>query len=149
MKFKSDTAGRFAIYTDGNDNPLSNPTSNFSRLKFHSDLDYVRIISSRTGVISLPARGVNQRVLTTHNGPTHGQSGSPFVMGYLRVGGQDIAFAGSVPVQVVADGASRFLALGANTTRLLFHEQSNCSAFDTLPATSIFYVVYITDLILT
>lgn len=147
MKLKSDSLGRLAIYTDGNDTPLTNPTTSFSRLKFHSDLEYINIIDVISGSVTLPARAANNRYTQTHNGPAHGRSGIPFVMGFLNIGGTNVAFAGSVPV-FVASGRTRLLSLGASSSRLLFHEQTVCSSAAGVSSLSVSYTVYVTDEVL-
>lgn len=147
MKLKSDALGRLAIYTDGDDTPLSNPLTRFSRLKFHSDLEYINIIDVISGSVTLPARAANNRYTQTHNGPSHGRGGIPFVMGYLNIGGTNVAFAGSVPV-FVASGRTRLLSLGASSSRLLFHEQTVCSSAAGVSSLSVSYTVYVTDEVL-
>lgn len=148
MKLKIDgAAGRAAIYTGSDDAPLTNPRSNFGRLKFHSDLEYVRVVEVHTGTLSLQARAKNRRTLVTHSGPEHDRPGAPLVFGTLVLQGERIAFAGSIPVQATAQ-ASRFITFGASATRILFHEQSNCSDRGSLPEFSLTYTIFITDQVL-
>lgn len=153
--------GRAAIWTGPNDRaPFDNPRAHLSRLKFHSDLDYVSIVAELSGTLILPQRsGVNNtglRTLVTHNGPTHSRSGTPLVLGYITVGGHKIALAGSVLVQWPLNSAgnryvgARWLSLGANSSRLLFHEQTVITGFNvqTMPALNIPYHIFITDEVL-
>lgn len=81
--------GKFAIYTvpsttSTDNDPLTNPDGNASRLRFHSDRDYVRVVSTQTGTLSLPARtSVNTQVLVDHQLFAHGQATAPMVMGRI------------------------------------------------------------------
>lgn len=83
--------GKFAIYTvpsttSTDNDPLTDPDSHASRLRFHSQRDYVRIGESDTyaGTLSLPARTTpNSQVLVDHALFAHGKSTAPMLKGRI------------------------------------------------------------------
>lgn len=81
-----------AIYTVDDLNPsdrtpLTDPYSNLSRVKFHSNFRYPRIIDDRSGSIFYPgfstATATPNRAITTTQLFAHGQSGLPFIIGAI------------------------------------------------------------------
>lgn len=126
--------GKVACYTvpDNNiadDAPLTNPLGNLSRVKFHSDFDYVRVLSVWEGTLNLPAIAVGSTALRTASYTlfAHGRPGQPWVLGDLVTQGQRVAFLGSVPVQQPArfgpvDPYARFVSLGADGTNVIAYE---------------------------
>ncbi len=129
--------GKVAIWEGANDAPFDNPIGNMSRVKFHSDLDYVRIVRVINRSITIPAipsSGSGQsdpgsRVQSYSIG-SHGQPGTPFIVGIITVSGVPLAFTGSVLVHhinapnstSINDSFGRFLALGADNTTMYVHE---------------------------
>lgn len=130
--------GRVAIWDGpGDDAPFHNPVGYMSRVKFHSDLDYVRvvrIINRRITIPAIPSSGSGQsdpgsRVQSYALG-AHGQPGTPFIVGVITVSGVPLAFTGSVLVHhrpapnstSIDDSFGRFLALGADDTFMYVHE---------------------------
>lgn len=149
--------GKAAIYDkSAGDAPLTNPLGNLSRIKFHSDLDYIKVISVHNVTLSLPARSNFRSATASYNLFAHGRTGQPFVLGKASVNGVPVGFTGSVPVHqgIASNGQpshfGRWLALGADATNVIVHEYcvaawSNSSFYDTYPAMTIPIAVYITD----
>lgn len=162
-------SGKVAIW-DGsyNDDPFVNPVANLSRVKYHSSLDYVRVVRviNRTITIPrIPATGSGQsdpgsRVQSYTLG-THGQPGTPFIVGIIRVDGDPMAFTGSVLVHhsagtnsTINDSFGRFLALGADATNMYLHEYAvqvgskQTGVWETRPAQTFNLTLNITDVLL-
>lgn len=147
-------AGKVAIWDGGTDDaPFNAPRSNISRVKFHSDFDYPKIIQVRSVNVTLTAMAANENRELTHVLFSHGRPGIPYIEGRLTAHGVKVPFHGSVPVQIIGGLSSnpwaRFLSLGADGSNVVAHEsarahfQIGCSAI-TIPI-----VVYITDELLT
>lgn len=131
------SAGRVAIWTGSDYAPFTDPMNNLDRVKFHSLLDYVRVVKTITRTVSLPsisAAGSGQsdpgsRVASYTLG-AHGMGYTPFIVGLITVNGVRQAFTGSVLVHTVAapnatsvnDMFGRWLALGADATNVYVHE---------------------------
>jgi hypothetical protein len=139
VKLKADGTGTVAIYTFGdgvpeNDLPFTTPLSDLSRLRFHSNLLTPSIVSTITASFVLPALPANTSINTKHTLVAHNQPGTPLILGQLTNVGGGIALAGSIPLSMgtVADnfGAYRWITLGADSTNIVLHENS-----DTLSAT--------------
>ena len=162
--------GQVAIWEGAQDSaPFSNPRGHMNRVKFHSDLDYVRVIRviNRTLTIPrIPSTGSGQsdagsRVQSYGIG-AHGQPGTPFIVGIINVGGQPMAFTGSVLVHTIpspnsrtlGDSFGRFLALGADATNMYVHEYSvqagndETGLWDARPAQTFNLTLGITDILL-
>ena len=134
--FDADGAsGKVALYrvpdTDiFDDAPLLNPRANFDRVRFHSDFNYVRVVSDTTHTLTLPTRSDNTRGEQTHTLVAHGRAGIPFVMGAVEVAGRWVPLMISTPVARPGQsggggsyyGQWRLLSLGANSTHILVHE---------------------------
>lgn len=157
------SSGKIGIWSDASDElPFTTPLSYLNRVKFHSDLAYIGVVSTITTTISLPSFSSGpERVASYNITPSgHGQSGFPFVIGKAVIGGHDIGFTGSVCVQKNESGAAsdtyecygRFLALGADDTNVYVHEYAVCSNGPTVwygySALDVDIVCYITDRIL-
>jgi len=160
INFRANALGRAGIWTGDDDAPYTAPRSNLARVKFHTDLDYIRVIDEVTVTLNLPAiSNVLDRVVT-HNLFAHGRPGFPYILGKVRAqDGADVAFTGSVPVQFGNNATSqyaRWLALGADATNVSIHEYVMCngisggspSTWETYDALSLSITVYITDEIL-
>lgn len=127
--------GVVAIYevpslTSADNGPLVAPLSHLSngRLKFHSELDYPKVLQESAVTLSLPARVVrsngNAEWLASYNLFTHGRPGIPWVLSSFRLAGQDVP-AGQVPVQKnnVSGGSwARWVSIGANATHVTAFE---------------------------
>lgn len=157
--------GKVAIWTGTqNDAPFMNPLGNISRVKFHSDLDYVRVTSLRSYTLTIPAipasgsgqsdPGVRAKSYTLG---AHGQRRTPFCIGKIVVQGIPLAFTGSVLVHNTQstqqpDMFGRFLALGADAVNLYVHEyavqngNANTGVWTPRPAQSFAIEVGITDI---
>ncbi|WP_072389903.1 hypothetical protein [Hyphomicrobium sp. CS1GBMeth3] len=179
--------GRVAIWTGEDDDPFNDPLDHLSRVKYHSELGYPKVISEWTGNVNFTARtswnpgdggAVNGwrtsdsvRVVT-HNLFAHGLSGQPWVLGSVNIGGVDVAFTGSVPVQMGVRSSSssgapsgdgknpwaRWVTLGADGTNVALFEycvvgrwasggNANASGIY-MPAITLPVTVWVTDEIL-
>lgn len=144
--------GNCAIWTGGEDNaPLNDPMNNLHRLKYHSALDYPKVISEWADNVTFAARtewmpslsggsgawGTTETTrVVTHTLFAHGRGGQPWVLGSIKIGGIDVAFTGSVPVQqgvlsnasngaAAGDGKhpwARWVTLGADATHVRLFE---------------------------
>jgi len=143
--------GRTAIYDAGDDLPLTNPLAHLGRLYFHSDLDYIRIAYTWTGVINHPGRvasgtpdkynadarrpvqGVQDYTLFTHN--------LGFIPAGIVVIGNDM-LPGMASVQSAGPASNRFVSLTLSTTTAVLRE--NWFTFNNdLPAIGLTYKVYL------
>lgn len=151
--------GVVAIYDGPDDAPFDTPLSHLAngRLKFHSSLAYPKVIEERAVTLTLPARTTgNTTYRVSYNLFAHGRPGFPWVLGSFRVGGQDVAAVGSVPVQK-ANGSggnsaaspwARWISIGANATHVTAFEYCGVargvSAYQ-FPAISIPLTIWVTD----
>ena len=146
--------GKVAIFMVDENTPtdrtlLDNPTSNLSRVLFHSDLHYPVIVSKHTGTLSLPSRPSDDYGRASHALFAHGAGGWPFVIGRIKnLGGVDVALAGSVPIQTSIYGTGRWLHLGADNTNVILYELWHTHTTMGVSSTSIDWEVWLTDLIL-
>lgn len=167
-------SGKLACYTidtaSPNDNPLTSPLSNVSRLLFHSDLPMPAIVPvggnfSTTGTTTIGAKSsINTYTSETFTLFAHGQGGTPMVFGRItEVGGSavNISFAGSVPIMpapgstgsgIGAKGHFRWCHLGANDTNVILRVVTitgDSSALDTFPnSVDIDWEVFVTSYLL-
>jgi hypothetical protein len=130
--------GKAAIWIGPGDMlPFVAPLSHLSRVKFHSDLDYlpiVKVLDYTVNLPSIPASGSGQgssgtgrRGLRTFLYPLgkHGMGFTPFCVGELTMSGTPIAFVGSIPVaQTANDRYARWLSLGFDATNITAYEYS-------------------------
>ena len=156
-------SGKVAIWdghtnTDPFDNPLAS-SSVLNRVKFHSSLDYIRVVATLSATINLPARSNFQSATASHTVGAHGQSGQPFVLGMLPVNGVNVGFTGSIPVQMGQWNAGstpgiygRWLTLGADETNVIVYEyavaqwvNSSSNGYYKYDAISVPVTVYITN----
>lgn len=82
--------GKVAVYTDADPSnpstaPLTAPLSNLSKIKFHSDLFYPKIVSSHSGSFTIPAIGRNGKASGHLVTIAHGLSGAPICLGDVTV----------------------------------------------------------------
>jgi hypothetical protein len=156
--------GKVAVWDgEGDTLPFDNPLGNLSRVKFHSDLSYIKVILEQTVTVNLPAIANVLQGTASYTLFAHGQAGFPFVLGKLdSVDGSPTLFTGSVPVQFGTGGAigfgyyGRWVSLGADATNVYLHEYYVCTGFsggapltyETYPALALPVTVYVTDEIL-
>lgn len=162
IRFRVDASGggKAAIWSGAGDRaPFDNPLANLSRVKFHSDLNYIQVIDERTFNVGLPARSDFKDANQTYPLYQHGRGGVPFVLGKLNIGGQPVAFCGSVPVQVGAGttsgsgsprGFARWVSLGADATWVYLYEYvvnnwNNSSAYGSYAALALPVTVWMTS----
>lgn len=155
LRAEGDT-GTVAIYT-GNDNaPFNNPLNNVSRLRFHSDLDYPKIVRTLTGTLTIAGLTSPDTRITTHQVGNHQQNGQPFCEGWIKVNGTNprVPLIGSVCIRQGHGGANdrrgfggNWVHLGSNGTKVLIAEYSLAMQGDSKLASSvdIDYEIYITD----
>lgn len=148
------STGVVAIYTGEDDGPFENPLSHLSngRLKFHSSLDYPKVVQERQVTLSLPARtsiGVHRN---SFNLFSHGRPGIPWVLASLRVSGDDVAACGSVPVQKSGNENqspwARWISIGATGSQVTAFEYAVVAANTTFyryPSINIPITVWVTD----
>jgi len=171
MRLRADgVTGDVAIYSGSDDLPLSDPLGNLSRVRFHSDLEYVAVISTVSGTLNLPGRPPSTEFhQEAHTLFAHGRPGFPLVFGRitgLRESGAIIpipgspVLSGSVPVQFNDYGFGRFVILGADATNVVLHETTatgwslsdvdlvGFNAANNFLPISISYEIYITDTLL-
>lgn len=152
--------GKVAIYTGTDDDPFDDPLGNLSRVRFHSDLQYPKVIyevgsdDEGMGTLDLPSRPANASSnpntggapsISTYNLFEHGIEGTPLVFGYVVVGSYHVPLAGSVPVQWTSRGWCRLLALGADATNVKIAESYFCYISSGFSAVSLDWRVFVTD----
>jgi len=162
VRLKADGTGKVAIYTydTPDDVPFTSPLSAVSRLRFHTDLVYPRIINTQTRTITLPSVIANAQSDTDTTSTTtlfaHGLGGIPWVEGKITSGlGQVVPLCGSVPVQrhstfpaTVSGSFVRLVHLGADSTNVLLNSFCVTEDVQTMPAVTITVVVYVTNILL-
>lgn len=159
--FYANAAGRAAVWTGDDDLPFTDPLNHLDRVKFHTDLDYIRVIEERSLTLSLPLRSNFQSAVASYPLFSHGRAGFPFILGKVNVNGIPVAFTGTVPVQMgVSVGGSvaprhfgRWLSLGADATDVIVHEYAvaewaTSSVYTQYDAIDLDITVYVTDEIL-
>lgn len=143
-----------AIYDDpsatGNLDVLANPAAHLAAIRLHSSLEYPKILSITTGTLSFPSIAADNRRLVTTTLFSHGRTGGiPWVFGRAQLGGVWVSLAGTLVLQ--ADSVGRFprtLALGADGTNVMVHENGIAHHIGTMAALSVPYAVYLTDVLL-
>lgn len=159
--FARQSDGLVVIY-QGDTNVIEDPLVDLSRLFLHSNLRYVTVVNVVTGSFDLGAIGHPDFTAINHTLNVHGVDGVPFVFGRLVDvdsgfdGDVTYPWVGHVPVQWpriynynLNNGGSRWLALGADDTNILANEIGiNPFVSTTIPAITVNYEVFVTDLIL-
>jgi hypothetical protein len=140
--------GKVAIFTGDDDLPLDAPLSHMSRVLFHSDLLYPKIVMEVSGTLSLPARGAAQISRAAHTLFAHGQAGTPLVIGYAVLDGGNRPLCGSLPVQMTSRGFGRWLALGATASNVQIAETWFSQDNEGFGAISVPWVAYVTDTVI-
>lgn len=141
--FARGSDGVVCIHT-GADDVVDNPTSDLSRVLFHSSLDYPAIIATYTPSVTLPAWSLGRPFYNLHNLFAHGRPGIPFVLGYIS-NMSNIGLSGSVPVDSVPNYYARWVTLGANATNVVLHEDNDPGVGT---ARTLNLVIHVTDLLL-
>lgn len=156
VRFNVDgVAGVAAIYTGDDDLPMSDPLSHVDRLKFHSGLHNIAIVSVHTGLTILPAVAPASYNRQPHTLFAHGKAGVPYVEGRITsfngvarstplVG--SIALAQQSGVEHAA--FPRIVHLGANATNVILNEASVAHQEQWWSAMSVGWEVYVTDVLL-
>lgn len=149
--------GKVAVWEGHTDLlPFNAPLTYLDRVKFHSDIPYVKIVDVKTFTVNIPAiTGYTPDRAQSYTLGAHGRTGQPFVIGKITVNGVPVAFTGSVPVhQNTNEAFARFLALGVDATNVYVHEYSvqvcdePTGTCQSRPAQSFQITVYITDILL-
>lgn len=129
VTFQAD-ANKVAIYKSTSDGPFNNPESYIGITKFHSSWQYLPIEPARTieASVSVPATlAGSSRTITLG---AHGQAGVPFIGGYAVIGGQNVPFAGTIPIFAATNGSIIAWTLGVDATNvIIFEMRSNPLSF--------------------
>lgn len=138
--------GKFAIYEGSDDLPHASPRSYLSRVKLHSDLQYVALnptpLTATFQVVVTDTPRKRELIVGAH-----GITGVPFVQGFVNIGGYDVPLCGSVPVYVnAATGDVVLWTLAVSSTNVLIHEQRSYPSLGTGQSFSV--TVYVSDLVL-
>lgn len=151
-------AGKIGVYTGTDDLPLYAPLSYLSRIKFHSDLTYPKIIGDHSGSVTLNATSAGSRTQIQHNIYAHGLGIVPWVLGSIEIGGQVISLSGTVPVQTTAVNAGatylgspgflQTVSLGADATNVYIYEHSLAYFNAGYAALTFSWRILITDVVL-
>ena len=154
--------GLVVIY-NGADDVIDDPLADLTRVHFHSNLAYVSVVKKITGSFPLPSMSTQTGRSVNHTLAAHNMGFKPFVFGRLLNvdsgpdGTVTYPWVGSVPVQWARDpgdgdyqnGGSRWLALGADDTNLRANEIAAVPLIsNSLPAITVNYEVFVTDLVL-
>jgi len=149
VRFKArGSDGRVAIYTGTDDDPFDEPLSNMSRVLFHSDLQYPRIVREWSGTLSLPGRAAASSSNASHTLFAHGLPGTPLVFGSILVSGKNLPLCGSFPVQMTARGYARWISLGATATNVVVGELWFAQGGGGFGAVNVSINVYVTDTVI-
>lgn len=153
------STGVVAIWEGNDDLPFSQPLNHLAngRVKYHSSLAYPKVVREEGRTLSLPARNTGHTTFrASYNIFAHGRPGIPWVLASFRVGGQDVAAVGSVPVQK-ANGSggnsaespwARWITIGANATHVIAFEYCMVVGGGTayhFPAISVPVTIWVTD----
>lgn len=106
------------------DEPLYDPLDYPERLQFHSGLTYPSTSDDKTATVpvTIPAQSANTKYKGTINLFEHGYAEPCMVEGYIHgIGpsGANVAFNGTVPVDVHTTGHATWLALGSTNTHIV------------------------------
>lgn len=137
-----------AVY-EGADDVFSDPFSDISRVRFHSDFQYPSITEIVTGSVTLPAIAADTQRYHTYELYEHGVGGHPFVTGMFTdypASGVNVAMEGSVPVYGDIYGFARWLTLGSDDENVILHEQTITRNNASMPELTIDYELRISDL---
>lgn len=130
--------GRFAVWTGTDDEPWSNPTAHFDRIKIHSDLDNAGIVETRTGTLPNVALSEQQTILFAH-----GLDYIPHIRGYLTINGNTVPINQGVLVPIGTGGIIS-VTFGVNATNVVMNILNLVTGVG-VTAPTITYVIYIFD----
>lgn len=131
--------GKIGIWTGNDDLPFASPRDHLSRVKFHSDLAYPKVIDERVIPVTFERRSRFNGTIWVANDAevkqsyllfAHGRPGFPWVLGSVDINGVKVAMTGSIPIQqglVHTNGNSpspwvRWVSLGADATNVYLYE---------------------------
>lgn len=165
--------GRATIYTGdpADESPHTAPLSHLGLIKFSSALAYPKIIGQQTVNVTFPARttlsggsyyAAQPRFTESQNLFAHGRPGKPWVLASVEIGGQQVPFTGSVPVQQATQQGTgnpeawvRWVSVGADGTNVMVFEYTTVTRNATtgysgilLPQITLPITVWTTDKIL-
>ncbi len=143
--------GVCAVWDDASDDdPFTDPENNLSRVKFHSGLNYLKVIDEQTHTVSFAGQGAG--VFTgSYTMFAHGLAGIPLVFASCSIGGQDIAFTGSVPIQVSASFPPfgtrwpRWVTVGADATNVYAYEYGRLPTSYSISSMDLDITTWVTD----
>lgn len=151
-------SGKVAIWDGETDElPFTSPLSYLSRVKYHSDLEYIKIVDVKTYTLNLPAIANALDVVGSFTLGAHGRPGVPFIVPIITIDGIPVAFTGSVCAHSTGDfDYGRWLAFGADATNCFVHQYAVQSGFSNgspstwkqRPAQTFTINAYITDVLL-
>lgn len=151
-------SGKVAIWDDHtNDAPFTDPLANIARVKYHSDLEYIKIVDVKPFTLNLPAIANTLDSVVTYTLGPHGRPGVPFIVPIITVDGIPVAFTGSVCVHSTGNfDYGRWLAFGADATNCFVHQYSvqagnsngSSSTWTQRPAQTLTINAFITDVLL-
>lgn len=121
VTFQAD-ANKVAIYKSTSDGPFDNPEDYIGITKFHSSWKYLPIDPAITIIASVAVPrtlALGSRTITL---AAHGQPGVPFIGGYAVLGGQNVPFAGSIPIFAASNGSVIAWTLGVTPTHVIIYE---------------------------
>ncbi|WBT40167.1 hypothetical protein [Hyphomicrobium sp. DMF-1] len=144
--------GVVSIFTGDDDLPFSDPLSHLDRIKFHSSLAYPKVIRTETKnqVFDAYATSLMGTFTKTYDLFAHGRPGQPWVLASATIGGNKIAFTGSLPVQMGFSGSTqtqwaRWVTIGADATHVRAFEYVVKTNSTSMPAITIPITVWVTD----
>lgn len=124
--------GLVSIHDEGAN--IGDPMSDLGRIYFHSDLDYLQILQTHTGTLSLPSVGSYNLYYQVYTLGAHNLGVAPVIIG--RVGVTPIT--GSFFIQAAGGATSRRIEFGADANYFYARVQ-NAALGNNLPATSLSY----------
>lgn len=143
--------GKAAVFTVDSSNPtdltpFTAPRSNLSKVKFHTDFTYPRIVQDTTVSVSLGGVTAPARLYQQYQLFAHGLSGTPLIFGaYYNLTYGWCSLGVGVPM-------GSYLSLGANSTYVLLQQLaipfSNGTVNSTISAQTLSVRVLVTDQLL-
>lgn len=147
--------GTAAIWTGNGDAPFYNPRANISRIRYHSDFKYPKIIRDQTITQDVPARATGTRGDYSYTLIAHGLAGPPQLFAAVYVIDRWVPLFVSTPYpssfECGRDHLSqfRFLSIGADATNVLLKEfWCLANIYDALAAQTITLRILVTDKVL-
>ena len=143
--------GVCAVWDDASDDdPFTDPENNLARVKFHSELNYLKVIDEQTHTVNFSSKGAG--VFTgSYTMFAHGLAGIPLVFASTTVDGETVAFTGSIPVQVSSlfppfgTRWPRWVTVGADATNVYAFEYGRLPTGYSMSAASFDITTWVTD----